>query len=470
MMNDLKPYPAMKDSGVSWIGDVPQHWEIKPLKRTFNILNGSTPKSGEPSYWDGNILWATPEDLGKLSSVTLHTTRRMITQEGYESCGTSLAPEGSLLLSTRAPIGHLAIAGVSLCTNQGCHCLVFQGNAESNYYYYQLLIAKEELESWGQGSTFKELSRDKLRVIRLASPPIDEQTAIVSFLDHADRQLRQYIRAKLKLIKLLEERKQVIVNCTVIRGLDPNVRLKPSGAEWLGDVPEHWEIKRCRYLFREVDRRSLDGSEEHLSMSQRLGLVPSHLVENRTLVSESNVGGKLCEVGDLVLNRLKAHLGVFAHARFAGVISPDYTVLRPLEPDSAEYFELVLRSPACRRELRIRAKGIVEGFWRLYTDDLYDIRLPVPPFSERRAIIEHSRSAASEIDRVAHSAKREIGLLREYRLRLIADVVTGKLDVREAVANLPEEEVAHEKEEHAAESDEVDADAELEVAIEEVEG
>ncbi len=148
------------------------------------------------------------------------------------------------------------------------------------------------------------------------------------------------------------------------------------------------------------------------------------------MISESYAGGKLCEVGDLVLNRLKAHLGVFSMARNPGVISPDYTVLRPIDPESVAYFEMVLRSPACRRELHIRAKGIVEGFWRLYTDDFYDIRLPVPPLLEKRAIIAFIRSATFEIDHVAQVTESQITLLREYRTRLISDVVTGKLDVR----------------------------------------
>lgn len=187
-------------------------------------------------------------------------------------------------------------------------------------------------------------------------------------------------------------------------------------------------------------------------MSQRLGLVPSHLLENHTLVSETYAGGKLCEVGDLVLNRLKAHLGVFALAQIPGVISPDYTILKPTEPKGSAYFELMLRSPALRHELRIRAKGIVEGFWRLYTDDFYGIRLPVPPLSERCAILEHVIRAKSVIDRLAQGAVREISLLREFRTRLIADVVTGKLDVREAAARLlPEETMENEQTEETDE-------------------
>ena len=173
-------------------------------------------------------------------------------------------------------------------------------------------------------------------------------------------------------------------------------------------------------------------------MSQKLGLVPSHMVE-QSLISESYVGGKLCREGDLVLNRLKAHLGVFALAKQEGVISPDYSVFRKRESVEMEYFQRVFRMPTLRGELRIRAKGIVEGFWRLYSEDLYDIRLPVPPFGEQHAIIEYLDNTTADSDTAIACTHRQIELLHEYRTRLIADVVTGKLDVREAAAQLPHE-------------------------------
>jgi type I restriction enzyme, S subunit len=191
-------------------------------------------------------------------------------------------------------------------------------------------------------------------------------------------------------------------------------------------------------MFTEIDQRSSTGRETHLSMSQRLGIVPSDMVQS-TLKSESYIGGKLCKEDDLVLNRLKAHLGVFSVAKQPGLISPDYSVFRMKRPLSMPYCERVLRSPACRGELRTRAKGIVEGFWRLYTDDFYDIRLPVPPFEEQDAIMKHLAHISNGIDDTVSRAEREIELLGEYRTRLTADVVTGKLDVRDAAADLPDE-------------------------------
>ena len=211
----LDPSVKMKNSGIEWLGEIPEHWEVKALKYVFRILNGSTPRSGEPFYWDGDIPWATPDDLGSLQGDSLFSTRRMITKDGYNSCGTSLAPAGSLVLSTRAPIGHLAIAAVPLCTNQGCRCLVFHAKDETRFFYYQLLTARQELESWGQGSTFQELSRDKLGAIYLVAPPLSEQCAIAAFLDRETARIDTLIEKIRKSIDLLREYRTALITAAV---------------------------------------------------------------------------------------------------------------------------------------------------------------------------------------------------------------------------------------------------------------
>lgn len=212
-------------------------------------------------------------------------------------------------------------------------------------------------------------------------------------------------------------------------GLRPYPEYRESGVAWLGSVPAHWEMKRCRYLFREVDARSSTGTETHLSMSQQHGLVPRTQVEDHRLVSESYVGGKLCEPDDLVLNRLKAHLGVFARASEPGLVSPDYTVLRRIGSTTmTPYFELVLRSPECRGELRTRTKGLVEGFWRLYTDDLYSVVLPCPPADEQRAIVRYLDAADRRIRRYVRAKQRLIALLEEQKRLVVHRAVTRGLD------------------------------------------
>jgi type I restriction enzyme S subunit len=219
----------------------------------------------------------------------------------------------------------------------------------------------------------------------------------------------------------------------VIDGLKPYPVYKDAGAPWLGRVPDHWDVTRARNLLREMDVRSETGTETHLSMSQRLGLVPSSEMEERRLVSESYAGAKLCEIGDLVLNRLKAHLGVFARASQPGLVSPDYTVLRRVSDSVAiAFLEYVLRSSPCRTELRTRAKGLVEGFWRLYTDDFYQIKLPVPPISEQNGIVRFLDHADRQIRRYIRVKRRLITLLSEQKQQAIQQSVTRGLDPRAA--------------------------------------
>lgn len=210
--------------------------------------------------------------------------------------------------------------------------------------------------------------------------------------------------------------------------LHPYQEYKDSGVAWLGAMPAHWDVLRCKYIFREIDERSTTGEETHLSMSQKLGLVPSADLEGKRLRSESYIGGKLCQPNDLVLNRLKAHLGVFAPAKQAGVVSPDYTVLRPLNGDDVAYFELVFKTPECIAELRRSTKGIVEGFWRLYTDDFYNIRIPVPAEEERAGILRFVDGQDLRIRKFIRNRRRLIEMLSEQKQAIINQVVTRGLD------------------------------------------
>ena len=439
----LKPYPAYKDSGVPWLREVPKHWQVRRLKTlcSRSALYGANVAA--TSYATGGVRFLRTTDItedGQLNGRGVFLPQ--------ESVDNYLLADGDVLISRSGTIGRSFLYERRIhgpCAYAGY--LVRFVPAPIALPKYIFLFTKTHafagfLRVKAISSTIENVNGEKYANCPLPLPPHSEQAAIVRFLDHADRRIRRHIRAQQQLIALLEEQKQAIIHQAVTGQIDvrtgrPFPAYKPSGVEWLGDVPEHWAVRRARYVFREINERSQEGAEQHLSMSQRLGLVPSHLVENRTLVSESYAGGKLCRTGDLVLNRLKAHLGVFARAQQSGVISADYTVLRPNRGAEAEYFEELLRSPSCRGELRIRAKGIVEGFWRLYTDDLYDIYLPLPPEEEQRSIIRWIESVGARIERSSASGNREIVLLYEYRARLIADVVTGKLDVREAAAGLP---------------------------------
>ena len=210
--------------------------------------------------------------------------------------------------------------------------------------------------------------------------------------------------------------------------LPRHAQYKESGLPWIGEIPAHWQTRRNRFLFREVDRRSKHGEETHLSMSQVHGLVPSKDLGRKSLQSENYAGGKLVAEHDLVLNRLKAHLGVFARAKQAGVVSLDYTVFRPKGDASVRYCESLFKTPMYVGEFRRRTKGIVEGFWRLYTDDFYNVTALLPPPEEQVQIVAYLRAQDAHIARFIKTKRDLIKLLTEQKLRIIDHAVTRGLD------------------------------------------
>lgn len=202
----------MKDSGIDWIGEIPEGWEIKKIKHNFEIYAGATPKTEKESFWDGDIVWITPADY-KTDDKIVFQGERNITIEGYNSCNTQLVPQGSLIFSKRAPIGTVALNGVELCTNQGCLSCVPK-KVNSIYYYYVIRICTESFDMLGSGATFKEISADSFANVKLPTPPLAEQNSIADYLDRKCAVIDRQIAKVEKQIELLNEYKlSVITEC-----------------------------------------------------------------------------------------------------------------------------------------------------------------------------------------------------------------------------------------------------------------
>jgi len=301
------------------------------------------------------------------------------------------------------------------------------------------MVGQFALESKGIGSGFNRLYTDRFGPIPISLPPPKEQAAIVRFLDYANARLERAIRAKRKVIALLNEQKQAIIHRTVTRGLDPTVPLKPSGIPWLGDIPKHWEVLRAKYLFREVDERSTSGNEELLSVSHITGVTPRSQKNITMFKAQSYVGHKICCPGDLVVNTMwawMAALGVSAHT---GIISPAYAVYRPREPDRivGSFIDRLLRTRPYVSNIICRSTGVRSSRLRLYPDEFFQLPIILPPASEQQQIIQSITANTAELNIAISGLERQVELLKEYRTRLVADIVTGKLDVRSVASQLP---------------------------------
>jgi type I restriction enzyme S subunit len=209
----LDPTVKMKTSGIEWIGDIPETWEVSAVKYKFNVFNGSTPKSENGDYWDGNIVWITPAEMSE-DIVEIIDSKRKITKEGLQSCGTTLVPPKSIIVSNRAPIGQICIAGVELCTNQGCKSLASKVEVDYKYIYHYFSVQAKTLNMFGRGTTFLELSTYDLANYKIPLPQPDEQKAIADYLDCKSAYIDDVINGKQKLIdKLTDYKKSLIYEC-----------------------------------------------------------------------------------------------------------------------------------------------------------------------------------------------------------------------------------------------------------------
>ena len=449
MIAGLGPYPAMRASGVPWLGDVPEHWLVWRMRNAADMRVSNVDKHAQEH--EEPVRLCNYVDVYRNDRIHPAMAYMRATATRAEIERFRLLP-GDVLITkdseSWSDIGVPALVTESaddlLCGYHLALLRPFPDSMTGGYLFRALqsnaLAYQFHVEA--NGVTRYGLSHAAIKSVRLPVPPRAEQAAIVRFLDHADRRIRRYIRAKQKLIKLLEEQRQAIIHRAVTRGLDPNVRLKPSGVEWLGDVPEHWEVRRAKHLFREVDHRTTTGTEVLLSLRMHRGLVPHADVSTVPITVQALIGFKKIAVGQVVMNRMRAAIGMFGIASQPGLVSPDYSVLEPLVTLDPHYFLRLFKTPAAGTVFRVESKGLgtgSSGFMRLYTDRFGTIKLPVPPAREQQQIVEGIVESTLEIERTTERVNREIRLLREFRTRLIADVVTGKLDVREAAARLPQE-------------------------------
>jgi type I restriction enzyme S subunit len=271
-------------------------------------------------------------------------------------------------------------------------------------------------------------------------PPPSEQLAIVRFLDHANRKIDGFIRAKRKLIGLLNEQKQAIIHRAVTRGLDPNAKLKPSGIPWLGEIPAHWEIVRNMALFSHRVESGIAGLPV-LQVSLRSGITAEELDQfgrPKKLIADPTKY-KLIRTGDMSYNTMRMWQGAVGVSPSDGLVSPAYVVLKPRQGTCPEFYDFIFHTEVYKQQVNRQSTGIVSDRNRLYWDSFKQMPNLTLPRAEQEKIVAFIASETIPLTTAIARTEREIALMQEYRTRLTADIVTGKLDVREAAAKLPEE-------------------------------
>ena len=460
MKPGLRRYPALKDSGVGWLRGVPEHWEVRKLKYAVSFMGGGTPSKANASFWRGHVPWASPKDMirARLNDTTDH-----ISEDAVEASAANIVAPGAVLMVVRSGILRrtipVAINTVPMAINQDMKAVRPKNGILKSQYLQGLIQGNETflLREWTkQGATVESIEHSLLANSPIPIPPPSEQTAIVRFLDHADRRIRRYIRAKERLVELLEERKRALIHEAVTGRIDvrtgqPYPAYKDSGVEWLGNVPEHWEVRRLANIadlrVSNVDKHVRE-EEEPIRLCNYVDVYHNDRISENIAFMPATARKAEIErfrmaVGDVLLTKDSedwTDIGVPAMVEYAApdlVCGYHLAMLRPNDAFlDAGYLFRALADSRVARQFRVAANGVTR--YGLSRHAIRSVRIPLPPVVAQGAIVCFLDRADRCIRRHISAARRQIALLREYRTRLIADVVTGKLDVRDAAARLPE--------------------------------
>ena len=439
MIANLKRYPTTRDSGVDWLGEIPAPWEILRLKSSVtNVLEYATETRREGGLvvalenvesWTGRV---TQADLGSSFDSQL---KRF--QAGDVLFG-KLRPY--LAKVARSPFSGLCV-GEFLVLRPRCGIYV-------GAYLEHLLRSKPLIDAVNRstfGAKMPRVGWQFMGGMSVARPPLSEQAAIVRFLKHADRRIRGYIRSKQKLIVLLEEQKQALIHEAVTGRIDvrtgrPYPAYKESGVEWLGTVPAHWDVWRSKRAFRPRTELARPGDTQ-LSATQAYGVIAQADYEEKigrkiTRILRHLEQRRHVEIDDFVIS-MRSFQGGLERAWTSGCIRSSYIVLHAATELIVAYFGYLFKSVGYIAALQSTANFIRDG-QDLNFENFCRVDVPFPPVEEQQHIAQAVDRGTDHIDGSIERSRRQIGSLREYRVRLIADVVMGKLDVRKSAAGLPE--------------------------------
>lgn len=413
-----------------WLVGLPESWEIRKVKHFFIVVNGSTPKSSESTYWGGDITWITPADY-KTEDKYICSSRKAITQEGLDSCGTSKVPAGSIIVSNRAPIGSIGIAEKELCTSQGCKSLVKIAEINEEYIYYYLSVMSGPLNMLGRGTTFMELSSNDLSNFRLPIPTVKDQNAIVQILNKKIAAINDVINKKANIIELLQEQRTAVICSAVTKGIDSTAKMKDSGVAWLGEIPEHWGVSKSQWLFS-LRKEKARPDDEQLTASQHFGIVyqKDYMAQGSRVVQVvlGNDILKHVEPDDFVIS-MRSFQGGIEWSNLRGKISSAYVMLIPQKQYVySPYFRWLLKSHNYILALQSTSNLVRDGQALRY-DNFRMVDLPLVPLDEQRAIADYLNKKIAKLDSIIADVTEQIEKLKEYRQSVISEVVTGKVAV-----------------------------------------
>jgi len=415
-------YETYKDSGLPWLGQIPAHWGLKKSKFLWRELEDRSITGDEQLLSVSQYYGVIPkEDDSRSESLV-----------DYKRCRKQDLVVNIMLawMSGLGVTDHDGIVSPAYCVYRQLE----DHNSKYLNYLYRTPLYLAEFAKKSKGivpSRWRMYTEDFGQVFSLL-PLRDEQDRIAKFLDQKNSEIDDAIAKKQRLIDLLKEQKAILINQAVTKGLNPDIPLRDSGVDWIGEIPEHWTIKKNRELFTE---RKESGSESLpiLTVSLHTGVSDNEQDETENIRSKIRIEDKTCYrrvyPGDIAFNMMRAWQGAIGVVKTDGQVSPAYIIASPCSLIDGEYFEYQYRTSVFIGQMDRSSKGITDFRKRLYWAEFKQLSTIVPPLDEQKKIVETIREISKATDNVVESVVREIEQLKELRSVLIAEVVTGKIKI-----------------------------------------
>jgi type I restriction enzyme S subunit len=443
---EMKKYDNYKDSGVEWIGNIPEKWSYSALKWYALIYSGGTPSKDVEDYWiNGTIPWL---NSGSVNQGDVIEASEFITEDALKNSSAKWVPNDSLIMALAGQgktKGMVAQVKFNTTCNQSLGVIVPNEKIDNRYLLYWLRNNYQNIRNLGGGDKRDGLNLVMLGSIPIPIPNIKEQKSISNYLDHKTSQIDHLIAKKEQFIKLLEEERVAVINQAVTKGLDPNVPMKDSGVEWLGEIPKHWFIvplKRVievrdgthdtpEYVQNKLNSYPLITSKDF--DGDKINFLNAKMISERDHLAISKRSG--VKSGDVLMSMIGGNIGksliigeqdTFSIKNVALFITRDNIFL-------AKYLRYYFDSGLLNKQIELKSRGGAQGFLSL--GDIRNLIFFKFDFEELIIIIKYLDKKTAEISKVISKVKQEIDLLKEYKTALISEVVTGKVDVRNEKLN-----------------------------------
>ncbi|MGE0020927.1 MAG: restriction endonuclease subunit S [Draconibacterium sp.] len=434
----MKKYTSYKPSGVEWIGDIPEHWDNSYFKRYCNVKRGSSPRPIEdPKYFDdeGFYSWVRISDVSS-SNRYLETTEEKLSELG-SSLSTKMN-KGDLFLSIAGSVGKPIITKIPCCIHDGF--VWFQNLKLNKEFLYYLFKNGQCFLGLGKMGTQLNLNTDTIGTIRIPIPSDNEQHQIVQFLDEKTEIIDKLISTKERKIELLKEQRTSLINQVITKGLDPNVKMKGSGVEWIGEIPEHWETSKLGFYTTKIGSGSTPRGGSEVYVDSGIPFIRSQNVHFEGLrlddisfidtETHNSMKGTIVKKNDVLLNITGGSIGrcCIVHLEDEMNINQHVSIIRTTKDLTPFFLNYILYSDIGQSQVVYNVSGgNREG---LTIEGIRNFKIILPPILEQIKIVQYLDNRTKEIDDLMSLEQKKIEVLKEYRQSLISEVITGKIDVR----------------------------------------